>query len=171
MYLKINGSEDHYSVSIMPFTSQHGHKGIKFTGDTIPSTDKGFIMYNDDDTVLSDLSEYTYEYAPNQYTVAEDIPEYPSGHNDPPAPSALDRLNAKVNRLSSQVSELTPYTETKTGYYGETEKTFYGVPEGNTSVFFTNYNGGYTVNRIADRLTVSFGTALEQATDITISIQ
>ena len=171
MYLKINGSEDHYSVDISSFTTQHGHDAVRFIGDEIPETDKGFKLYNDDDTVMVDLSRFKYIYKPNEYSVVQDIIDEPSGNNEPLPPSAFDRLNSKVNRLSSQVSELTPYTDTKTAYYGEKEKTFYGVPEGNTSVFFTNYNGDYTVNRIADRLTVSFGTALEQATDITISIQ
>lgn len=171
MYLKINGSEDHYSVDISSFTTQHGHDAVRFIGDEIPETDKGFKLYNDDDTVMVDLSRFKYIYKPNEYSVEKDIIDEPSGNYEPLPPSAWDRLNSKVNRLSSQVTEITPYTDTKTAYYGETEKTFYGVPQGNTSVFFTNYNGGYTVSRVSDRLTVAFGTALEASTDITISIQ
>ena len=68
------------------------------------------------------------------------------------------------------ISAITPYTETKTAYYGEKEKTFYDVPNGRVSVYFTNYGGDYSISRVCDRLTVSFDTLTEQ-TDITISIQ
>lgn len=76
----------------------------------------------------------------------------------------------KVDDTSNRVDALTPYTETKAAYYGETEKVFYDAPAGNTSVFFDNYNGAYSVNRVDNRLIVSFD-ALTQATNITISIQ
>ena len=72
------------------------------------------------------------------------------------------------NRQS--ISELTPYTETKTAYFGETEKVFYDVPTGNMSIFFTNYNGDYSTSRVNDRVTISFDALTEQ-TDITISVQ
>lgn len=93
-------------------------------------------------------------------------------------------ITGAINTLSQQVStleetqeqqgeaieELTPYTDTKTAYYGETSKTFYNVPEGNVTVYFNNYDGPYSVNRIEDRLTISFN-ALEVQTNITISIK
>ena len=171
MYLKINGEDTHYDVTIMPFTSQHGKKAVKFIGDEIPSTNKGFTYYNDDDTVLSDLSDFVYEYAPNEYTAEEDIVEYPKGSDAPLPTSAIARLNSKVNRLSSQVTSITPYTETKTAYYGEKEKTFYNVPNGNTSVFFDKYNGGYSVSRTEDRLIISFDETIIEATNVTVMVQ
>ena len=76
----------------------------------------------------------------------------------------------KVDDTSNRVTAITPYTETKTAYYGESEKTFYDVPDGNVSVYFTNYDGDYSVSRVSGRLTISFDTLTEQ-TDITISIQ
>ena len=83
----------------------------------------------------------------------------------------IDRQNNKydVDGVRKATSDITPYTETKKGYYGESEKVFYDAPSGNTSVFFSDYNGNYTVNRIANRLIVSFDT-LAKETDITISI-
>lgn len=78
--------------------------------------------------------------------------------------------DADIAGTRKSVSDITPYTETKTAYYGEKEKTFYNVPSGNVSVYFSNYNGNYAVSRVADRLTVSFDT-LTDATDVTISIQ
>lgn len=72
-------------------------------------------------------------------------------------------------RTNVRVDEITPYTETKKAYYGEKEKRFYNVPNGNVSVFFSNYNKNYSVSRIADRITVSFEPLTEQ-TDITITV-
>ena len=76
----------------------------------------------------------------------------------------------KVDSTANEVKAITPYTETKLAYYGETEKTFYDVPLGNMSVFFTNYNGDYSASRVNDRVTISFD-ALNEQTDITIMIQ
>lgn len=81
-----------------------------------------------------------------------------------------DAHTNNIAELNTRVDDITPYVETKIGYYGETEKTFYNVPEGRVSVFFSDYNGSYSINRIEDRLTVSFDT-LENETDITIQIQ
>lgn len=78
--------------------------------------------------------------------------------------------DADINGVRQSVSEITPYTETKTAYYNEKEKTFYNVPQGNVLVLFSNYQGSYAINRIADRLTVTFDQ-LTDNTDITISIQ
>lgn len=77
---------------------------------------------------------------------------------------------SKVDDTSNKVVSITPYTETKTAYYNESEKTFYNVPSGNVTVLFDNYGGDYSVSRVADRLTVSFDT-LTDATNITISVK
>lgn len=75
---------------------------------------------------------------------------------------------AKTDDNSNNIKTLTPYTITKIGYYGETEKTFYNVPEGNVTVYgLRNY---YNMSRISDRLTLTFDALTEQ-TNITISIQ
>jgi hypothetical protein len=78
--------------------------------------------------------------------------------------------DADISGIRQSVSEITPYTDTKTAYYGEKEKTFYNVPQGNILVQFSNYQGSYAVNRIADRLTVTF-EQLTDNTDITITIK
>ena len=72
-------------------------------------------------------------------------------------------------RTNVRVDDITPYTETKTAYYGEKEKRFYNVPDGSVSVFFSNYNTDYSVSRIADRVTVAFPPLSERA-DITITV-
>jgi hypothetical protein len=78
--------------------------------------------------------------------------------------------DADINGTRQSVANITPFTMTKSAYYGENAKAFYGVPEGNTSVFFSKYNGSYTTSRVGSTLTVAFDT-LTEPTDITISIQ
>ena len=76
---------------------------------------------------------------------------------------------AKTDDNSNNIKTLTPYTETKVGYYGETEKVFYDVPSGNTTVFFDNYTGSYSVSRLSNQLAIHFDALTEQ-TNITISV-
>ena len=75
-------------------------------------------------------------------------------------------ITAKVDDSANQVKAITPYTATQIGYYGETEKTFYNVPEGNVTVFGLKE---YSLDRISDRLSITFD-ALSEQTEITISI-
>ena len=70
----------------------------------------------------------------------------------------------------AQVMKVTPFKATQTAYYGESEKVFYNVPNGNISVFFNNYNGNYKINRISDRVLVTFDT-LKDYTNIKIMVQ
>ena len=67
------------------------------------------------------------------------------------------------------VSEITPYTDTKTAYYGDTEVVFYDVPQGNTSVFIDGYDGGYATERVGNRLYVYFDKPIDVA-QVTVSI-
>ena len=77
----------------------------------------------------------------------------------------------KVDSTANQVDAITPYTDTKTAYYGETEKTFYDVPQGNINVFFSDYVDRWCdIERISNRVKVNFDALTEQ-TDITISVQ
>ena len=74
------------------------------------------------------------------------------------------------NRQSISEKAPMPYEATQTAYYGESEKVFYGVPQGNITVFWDNYNGDYSVERISDRIVVSFDVLTDNAT-ISIMIQ
>lgn len=75
-------------------------------------------------------------------------------------------ITSKVDDSANQIINLTPYTETKIAYYGETEKTFYNVPQGNVTVYGLKE---YSLERISDRLIITFD-ALSEQTEITISI-
>lgn len=73
---------------------------------------------------------------------------------------------ADIDGTRQSVNNITPYTETQIGYYGETEKTFYNVPSGNVTVYGLSQ---YNMSRVSDRLVFTFEPLTEQ-TDITISI-
>lgn len=73
---------------------------------------------------------------------------------------------AKTDDNTNNIKAITPYIVTLIGYYGETEKTLYNVPEGNVTVFGLKE---YSLDRISDRLTITFD-ALSEQTEITISI-
>ena len=85
---------------------------------------------------------------------------------------AKDKMytDADINGTRQSVANITPTVIMEKAYYGESEKTFYDAPMGITSVYFSNYTGAYSVNRVSNRLIVSFDT-LSEPTDITISIQ
>jgi len=79
----------------------------------------------------------------------------------------------KVDETANAVENITPYTETKTAYLGDTEVVFNGVKDGNLTVYVKDEQGNYpnyTVERTQDIITVYF-EPLEYITTITISIQ
>ena len=172
-YVIINGDETRYNVQAYPFTTQHGIRAMRFEGDEIPETDMGFKYYFDDDTLISDLSEYIYLYRPNEYSVELDEQILPKWVNEPLAPSAIDRLNSRVSQLSSQVSAITPYTESKTAYIDDTQVSFNIAKEGNISVFMVDGDGQnvpFTYEQVNGQIVVSFEKRDSLAT-VTISIQ
>lgn len=75
----------------------------------------------------------------------------------------------KVDDTSNRVTAITPYTETKTAYIGDTEVVFTDVPQGNLSVYFDTPTD-YSVERTKDAIAVTFD-ALNEVTTVTISIQ
>lgn len=84
-----------------------------------------------------------------------------------------DKVNTQgetLNNLSEQVSEMTPYTDTKTAYIDDTEVVFNGVPDGALLVSFSNGNTSYSTSREDDSLTVGF-TPFEELVEVTIIVQ
>ena len=74
--------------------------------------------------------------------------------------------------LAGQIEELTPYTETKTAYYGDTEVTFYDIPSGNITVYVKDSEGNYpnyATSKKGNTITVTFDPVIHD-TEITISI-
>jgi len=76
----------------------------------------------------------------------------------------------KVDDTSNRVTAITPYTETKTAYIGDTEVVFTNVPSGNLSIFGL-LSRLYRVERESDAVTITLFEPLEEVTEVTISIQ
>ena len=75
--------------------------------------------------------------------------------------------DSNVTGVRKNVGDITPYTDTKKAYIGDTEITFYGTPAtGNLTVYCP---GNYHVDRLVDRIFITFDE-LEEVTEITISI-
>lgn len=173
-YIKINGDDTKYYVTIMPFTTQHGISAIRFTGEEIPETDKGFKLYGDDDNEISDFSDYIHLYRKNEYSVEQDIIELPNWTDAPLPPSSIDKLNSRVSQLNSQVNEITPYTDSKTAYIDDTECVFENVnKEGALTVNVIDRNGISINNEVVKEdgnIIVSF-EPLEEVATVSIVIQ
>lgn len=173
-YIKINGDDVHYNVSISPFTTQHGYSAIRFIGEDIPETDKGFKLYNDKDEVISDFSDYKFIYRPNEYSTEHDEIVYPKGTDVPLPPSAIDRVNSRISQVSSQVNAITPYTDSKKAYIDETECVFENVyKEGALTVNVVDRNGvsiDYQVAKEDNNIIVTF-EPLEEVATVSINIQ
>ena len=136
MYIKINGSDERYNAYITTFKTQHSNDAIRIIGN-VPQTNKGFKLYDDNNNLINDLSDYIYPYGDdsNKYSNVEDIIINGESTFEPIPPSAYDRLNSRVNVINSQVNAITPYTETKTVYIGEKECIFDKVVNGNISAY------------------------------------
>ena len=77
---------------------------------------------------------------------------------------------SKVDDTSNKVVAITPYTDVKTAYIGDTEVTFENVPQGNLSIFGL-MSRLYRVERESDRVTITLFDPFEEVTDVTISVQ
>ena len=164
MYLKINGEETRYNVTLNPFTSQHGYRAVRFIGDEVPSTYKGFGYYDDEDKLKVDLSDYKYEYHQNEYTVEEEHEELPSGTSTPQSPSALDRLSARVSQLSSEM----PVSVSKTAYIGDESVSFDLPKDGAVSV--DTQGVPYFYKKGGNGIHIFFESPIEQVTEVTVTI-
>ena len=75
-----------------------------------------------------------------------------------------------IGKVDDTVTAITPYTETKTAYIGDTEVVFENVPGGNLSIFGL-LSRLYRVERDSDKVTITLFEPLEDVTEVTISIQ
>ena len=78
-------------------------------------------------------------------------------------------FESKAESAASAVETLTPYTETKTAYIGDTSVHFLDVPSGNLTVYGLDT---YKTTRTSyNAVLIEWETPLEEVTEITISIQ
>lgn len=170
LYIKIG--ENKYPIKkFNTFITQLGNSAVRIVGD-VPLAENGFEIVDDNDNVIGDMSEFTYLYREEdnckEYTkeAEEIIPTESFYIGDYP----VSPIQKQISALNRRVSEITPYEQTKTAYYGEIEKVFYGVPDGVLNVTFDKYDGEYSISRIDDRVTVSFPRLTEQ-TNISLMVQ
>ena len=172
MYVKINGSDERYNVDVVPFSTQHGNDAVKVIGD-MPRTTEGFKIYDDNDNVYNDLSDYIYLYGEDGYTKVEDTDEPGDCTFAPIPPSAYDQLSRRISAVSNQVNEITPYTETKKVYIGDSEIIFENVyKDGNISAFLTidGEQKPCDISTFENYIRVTFEEAQEVG-QLTISVQ
>lgn len=80
--------------------------------------------------------------------------------------------NADTAGNRQSISNITPYTETKTAYIEDTEVIFEGVANGELTVYVRDSEGNYpnyTIERMGDIVKVLF-EPLEYITTVTISL-
>lgn len=175
MYIKINGSDEkYYDILITSFKTQHSNDGIVVTGD-IPHTDKGFVVYDDNDKVINDFSDYVYQYGDNEneYTKTEEEVNYGEATFTPIPPSAFDRLSQRVSALNNQVNAITPYTESKLVYIDDTECVFENIYKAGNIDAYLVVNGQpqpCKIETYENYVVVTFDK-LEDVGTVTISIQ
>ena len=180
-YIKFNDSEIKYSGSIMPFKTQHGISAITIgISEEIPVNESGFKVYNDNNEILEDFSEYNNHYEGNSYSIEKDEIEYGKGVSEPLPASPFDNMAVALSNLttqtyqnSSNIQEITPYIETKTAYIDDTEIVFENEKQGNVLVNAIDREGNSietSHKREGNKIIVNF-KPLEQITKITITIQ
>lgn len=93
--------------------------------------------------------------------------------------SLIKRINndkfysdANTAGIRQSVSDVTPYTESKTAYIDDTEVIFESVPEGNLSVYVTDAEGNAPTFTVAktEIVRITFTEPLTSVTTVTISI-
>lgn len=76
--------------------------------------------------------------------------------------------DADTAGIRQSVSDVTPYTESKTAYIDDTEVVFENVPSGNLSVFTSN-GIAYQTERLNNSVVIRFAP-LEEIVTVTISV-
>lgn len=175
IYIKIG--EEKYPCKIGTFTTQFGNDAIRIIGD-VPLAENGFLIVDEEDNVIADKSDYKYLYREDdtckEYTAVEDemIPTQSFAMGDVP-PSAYDVLSRRISAVNNRVTDITPYTESKTAYIDDESVTFDIAKEGNVSVFMVDNDGNsvpFTFEQTNGQIIVSFEKRNSLAT-VTISIQ
>lgn len=174
MYIKFNDSVEHYNGSITAFKTQNGNKGVRVIGEGIPENTSGFKVFDDEDNVIGDFSAFTHIYNENEYTETEE--QKVESHSDyvQPGPSIYDSLASSINAVNQRVTEITPYTESKTAYIDDIEIEFDVVKEGSILLSATDSDGDSVevlLKKEGNKAIGQFLKPLEKVTKVTMSIQ
>lgn len=166
--MKIKIGKKKYDCKVETSTTQIGNPVVRIISSDAPVATNGFVLYTDDESAEFDRSEYKYLYREDgdvkEYTaVEEEIVPTESFVTGTPR----DPIQAQFSAINKKIADITPYEQSKTAYFGEVEKVFYGVPNGLLTV---HMDGEYTVERIEDRVYVRF-ERLDGTKEITIMVQ
>jgi hypothetical protein len=164
MFIEIDGNR--YPCEVEISKTQAGKSLVRVISDEAPIATNGFKIINGETEI--DKSSYKYLYRSNdgikEYT-AESEEIIPAEGNQSGVP--VNPIQQQISALNRRIADITPYTATKEAYYGETEKVFYDVPNGNVTIFCDVPN---SYKRIENRLIVSF-EKLTDTVEITVMVQ
>lgn len=173
LYLKIG--ENKYPIDKFgTFITQLGNSAVRIVGD-VPLAENGFLIVDDEDNVIGDMSEFTYLYREEdnvkEYTkeAEEIIPTESYYVGDYP----VSPVQRQISALNRRVNELTPYELSKQAYIGDTSCVFETDITGDITAYVMDVDGNYiqcTITRETGKITVLFD-ALEQIATVNVSIK
>ena len=186
LFIEINGET--YPAEVRPFTTQIGTNAIRVISSEAPVAENGFKVLDVNDDLVIDCSKFIRLYREDgdckEYIEKEEsvIPVEGSYMGDvPPSPysilsqqilSVSSSTSSQINELSSHVDDVTPYTESKIAYIGDTEVSFDIAKQGNVNAYLV-VNGQQVpceVTIYENYILVTFDE-LEEVGTVTISIQ
>ena len=175
LFIQIDGVP--YPMKAQTFRTQKGHEGIRVFSKEAPLAEDGFKIVDGNGKVISDKSEFKYLYREDENCKEYiSIPEEPiptkSSYTGGQPESIYSALSRQISAISSQVSEITPYEESKIAYIGDTEVRFDVVKQGNINAYLT-VNGMQVpceVETYENYILVMFDE-LEEVGTVTISVQ
>lgn len=140
-YIKPKGERRRFNVTLMPCTTQNGYDAVRFIGEDVPDTyTAGFYYYDDDNSLIADLTAYRKFYMHNMYSVKKDTEIDPKPNNSNVSggtESTYGALITMITDLNNKVADLTPYTESKQVYIRNTSCEFDKVKDGNVVATLT----------------------------------
>ena len=175
LFIEIDNEK--YPMKAQATTTQSGKPAIRIISDEAPLAMDGFNIVDGNGNLISDKSAFKYLYREDEhckeYTTSpeEIIPVECHYMGDQPE-SPYSVLSRQISAVSSQVSAITPYEESKTAYIGDTEVRFDNVPQGNISAYLV-VNGLQVPCEVVtyENYVIITFEELEEVGTVTISVQ
>lgn len=174
LYIKPNDSDMIYSViTLTPFKTCSGYDAIRIVSEIeIPTMINGFKFYQNEEELISDFSDYKYQYTKDSYSMIQDsnvsgVPSYT------PLPTPYDSLSHRISVISSQVNDITPIIMSKNAYIDDTMVEFdYTTKQGNISAWLENGDVQVPCEfEVIENKIIVYFNALEEVSVVKVSIQ
>ncbi len=159
----------------------HFQASLEYSGETLASiiseveNSTQIDVYDDEDNLTATYRNYT-DLVAVCYGGAEN-PVVSVEFNNVDVQAQIDQIAQEqttqataIDDLTTQVSEITPYSDKKTAYIDDTEVVFTSVPSGALLVSFSNGNTSYSISREDGVLTVGFAP-FDEVVEVTITVQ